>query len=120
MSYEFYKVVHFLGIFMLFLSLGGVIMRAINGLDRTHGWRKQAAITHGIGMVLALVGGFGLLVKLGIKGVPGWAWGKLFVWVLFGGMIALAGRKPRTGKLLWWSMLLLGVVAAWLARVKPF
>jgi hypothetical protein len=29
-------------------------------------WRLPAALTHGLGLVLALVGGFGLLAKLGI------------------------------------------------------
>lgn len=58
LSYSVYKVIHLLGVLMVFLSLGGITMHSINGGGRDHSWRKPVAITHGIGLLLALVGGF--------------------------------------------------------------
>ena len=61
MPYTVYKIMHLLGILMLFLAFGGVINHAINGGTKaTNAWRLPAALTHGLGLVLALVGGFGL------------------------------------------------------------
>ena len=85
-SYSIYKIVHLLGVMMVFLSLGGVIMHAINGGEKEHSWRKPVAITHGIGLLLALVGGFGLLARLGVMHgtLPGWVLAKLGIWFVFG------------------------------------
>lgn len=117
-----YKVIHLLGIMMLFLSFGGVIVYAINGGAReTNAWRKPAAITHGIGLLLALVGGFGLLARLGIGWPwPGWVIAKLIIWLIFAAVVGMAARRPAMGKALWWLLLILGGIAAYLAGAKPF
>jgi hypothetical protein len=113
---------HLLGILMLFLVFGGVVTPAINsGTKATNAWRMPAALTPGLGLVLALVGGFGLLAKLGITWPwPGWVLVKLGIWLLFAAAAGLAARSAVLGQGLWWLLLLLGALVASLAGVKPF
>ena len=51
-----YKNIHLLGVFMVLMALGGVILHHILGGARQHAWRKPVAITHGIGLLLVLLG----------------------------------------------------------------
>ena len=121
-SYAVYKIIHLVGVLMIYLSLGGVATNAINGGGRNHSWRIPIAITHGIGLLLSLVGGFGLLARLGIVqgGMPGWVWAKLGIWVLFAALVTVLVRKPSAAKPVWALTILLGAVAAYLAGSKPF
>lgn len=121
-SYEVYKVIHLLGVLMVFLALGGVAMHVINGGSKNHSFRKSVAITHGIGLFLSLLGGFGLLARLGIvqAGLPTWALVKLGIWVLFGGLTAVLYRKPNAAQFIWPLIIFLGAFAAYLAGSKPF
>ena len=121
-SIEIYKIIHLLGVMMVFLAFGGIITHVANGGMKQHGFRKTVAITHGIGLVLSLVGGFGLLARLGIVsgGLPGWVWVKLAIWTVFAAMIGVVVRKPALAKPLWLVLLALGAFAAYLAGSKPF
>jgi hypothetical protein len=120
-SYAIYKNMHFLGIFMILVAMGGLILQQINTRTREQVWRRPVAITHGIGMVLVLVGGFGLLARLGIHWPwPGWVIGKVIIWLVFGVLIAVIGRSPSLAKPLWWITIALGALAAYLALNKPF
>ncbi len=107
---------------MVFLSLGGVTLHVINGGEKDHAWRKPVAITHGVGLLLALVGGFGLLARLGVVhgGLPGWVLAKLGIWFVFAGMVGILIRKKSLAKPLWFMTILLGGLAAYLAGSKPF
>jgi len=58
MSYDFFKILHLLGVFMVLVSLGGLI---VLGVVEDSRWRKLAAMTNGIGLVVVFIGGFGLL-----------------------------------------------------------
>ncbi|TGN19811.1 hypothetical protein [Leptospira idonii] len=123
MSYQIYKLMHMLGIFLLFLSLGGVALFTINGGTKsTNKWKSIAAITHGLALVLLLVAGFGMMARLGIPhgSWPGWVYAKIVVWLTFGGLLAVVYRKPAIAKVLWVGFPLLGVCAAYLAIYKPF
>ncbi|MBK7962160.1 MAG: hypothetical protein IPK04_13855 [Bdellovibrionales bacterium] len=121
-SAEVYKIVHLVGVMMVFLSLGGVATNAINGGLKNHLWRKPIAITHGLGLVLSLVGGFGLLARLGIVqgGLPGWVWVKLGIWIMFAILIGVVSRKPGWARSIWPLIIILGAMAAYLAGSKPF
>jgi hypothetical protein len=112
-----YKNLHLLGVFMILVALGGLILQQIQATTREQVWRKPMVITHGIGMVLALVGGFGMLA-----GMPwqGWVIGKIIIWLVLGVLVALIGRAPALAKPLWWVTIALGAIAAYLALNKPF
>jgi hypothetical protein len=121
-SYQVYKIVHFVGIFMVFVSLGASAMHSINGGRRDHSWRRPTAFTHGIGLFLVLVGGFGLLARLGISqgGLPGWIYAKLVIWFLLGAMLSVTIRIKSLARVSWPILILLGGTAAYLAGYKPF
>lgn len=118
LPYSFYKVIHLLGSFMIFLAYGGLIVRAVFAPTDSQ-FRRLGAMTSGVGLVLSLVGGFGLQAKLHL-GWPTWIIIKLAIWVLLGAMIVLINRKPELSQKLWWSTLVLGAVATVLAVSKPF
>jgi hypothetical protein len=116
-----YKNLHLIGVFMILVALGGFIVQQRQSTTPERVWRRPIAITHGIGMVLALVGGFGMLARLGIFWPwPGWVVGKIVIWLVFGILVALIGRTPALAKPLWWSTIALGAIAAYLALNKPF
>ncbi len=120
MSIQFYKIMHFLGLFMLFSGLGGQFLQSLNGNDpKQMPGRKWAAILHGVGLLLVLVAGFGLLAKLKLP-IEGWVIAKLLIWLAFGGVGALASRKREASGLLWLITLCLGATAAYLATYKHF
>jgi hypothetical protein len=122
LSYEIYKLFHLFGIIMLFVSVGGIMLYALNGgtkADNT--WRKTAAITHGIGLVFILVAGFGLLARVGMSWPwPGWVFVKLIIWLVLGGVTGLIYKLSSRGQWLWYVVILLGVIAAYMAIFKPF
>lgn len=116
-----YKNLHLIGVFMILVALGGLILQQINASTREQMWRKTVAITHGIGMVLVLVGGFGMLARLGIFWPwPGWVVGKIIIWLVLGVLVAVIGRAPTLAKPLWWITIALAAIAAYLALNKPF
>jgi len=120
LSYQFYKVTHFVGIFLILLSLGGITLHVMNDGTRQYAMRKWAAISHGVGLLLAFVAGFGLMARLGlIHGFPLWIWGKLAVWLLLGAAPALIYRQRKIAKGLWFAILFIAGVAAYLAIYKP-
>jgi len=120
MPYEFYKVLHLVGIFLLFLSLGGISLFTINGGNKsTNLWRAKVAITHGIATLLVLVGGFGLLARKYSAGWPIWVYPKILIWLVFAGVLAQAYKSKKVAQTLWISLPLLGLVAAILAVYKP-
>jgi hypothetical protein len=119
-SYGFYKVVHILGVLMLFSGLVGTVVHAANrGVKATNPLRGALGALHGGGLVLMLVSGFGILAKLGL-GFPAWAWVKVVLWLVFGALIAVPYRKPSWNAALLWLVPVLGAVAAYLAIYKPF
>jgi len=120
MSYDLFKVLHLLGVFLLFAALGGAVLRAYAARQtppRDHA-AKLVGITHGLALVILLVTGFGIL---GIRewGVPVWAWAKLALWLVMGALVVVIRRAPAAAGWLWWLLPALGVVAAWLAVSKP-
>lgn len=121
-SYSVYKIIHLIGVLMVFLALGGVATHTINGGSKIHSWRRPIAFTHGVGLLLSLVGGFGLLARLGIVhgGLPGWVLAKLGIWVLFAVLIGVISRRPAWAKPIWPLIIVLGATAAFLAGSKPF
>ncbi|MBC7372058.1 MAG: hypothetical protein H7326_10860 [Bdellovibrionaceae bacterium] len=121
MPYEFYKVLHIIGLLLLFFGLSSAMTLKLAGVPFQGPAKKLAMICHGIGLTVMLIAGFGLTAKMGMMGnLPGWVYAKLGIWVILGGSIALAKRKGDIG---WPLMILfvgLGATAAYLAIYKPF
>jgi hypothetical protein len=116
-----YKNIHLVGIFMVILAVGGVLLHRITGGSQHHPWRKPVAITHGVGMILILVGGFGMLARLGIPWPwPGWVIVKVMIWIIFGALVTVVLRNPTLARPLWWITIVLGGLAAYMAGNKPF
>lgn len=121
MSHEFYKLLHFAGVFMTLFAIAGVLIHAMNGGTKaSNSFRKGVMITHGTGLSLVFVSGFGLLAKLGMtSGFPLWVLGKILIWLTFGGIVAMVYKKPQTARSLWTFLIMLAVVAAFLGGFKP-
>ncbi len=121
MTYEFYKIIHMLGLITLFFGFGGLLVTSYAGVTLNAKARMMGFATHGLGLLFLLVGGFGMLAKLGImKELPGWALAKLGIWVLFGAAISLVKRKGHIGWPIAILLIGLGTTAALLAITKPF
>lgn len=103
---------------MVFSGLGAQCLHALNGGDKNHKGRKWLGIMHGLGLLIALIAGFGLLARIG-TGVQGWVMVKLAIWVLLGGVGAIAARKQNIAGMMWILILLLGWGAAFMAVKKP-
>jgi hypothetical protein len=133
MSFAFYKIIHFIGIITLFLGFG--LMLAAQFSDKIANAVKspKPMIVHGVGLLLILLGGFGMAAKaqfLGDAGVadgaaaqggfPNWFWAKFGIWVLFGGLAAVIKRMPGKGTLWLVVVLSLGTIAVYLGVAQPF
>lgn len=114
----YYTVLHLLGAFLLFTAFGAALARRLQGQNEKGGDDKLAAITHGIAMLMLLVGGFGAIAGLALEW-EAWLWIKLVLWVLMGGMLVLIRRLPGWAVGLWWLLPLLAAVAAYLGIAKP-
>jgi hypothetical protein len=124
MSYTTYKLIHLLGIFSLLVALAGMAAHAAaNGKKEENPAYRTLQAFHGIGALLALVGGFGLLARMEIHGglhFPGWVWAKLVLWLLLGGLVALPYRRRDWARTLLVLLPVLGFLGAVLAVLKPF
>lgn len=118
MDYSFYKITHFIGIFMMLTSMGGLIFFSGAG-SKNDSWGKMAFATNGIGMLVALIGGFGVIAKLGL-GFPGWILAKIAIWFVFALLVMAVRRTPYRSSLYWWGSIVLASVAAYLGHLKPF
>ena len=120
-DYSVYKFLHIVGVLMIFFSLGGVVMHVVNGGTRDYAFRKMVAMTHGIGMLLVLVAGFGMLARLGIHWPwPGWIIAKVLLWLVFGSALFLIYRFASYARLLWWVLLALATLTIYIVLFKPF
>jgi uncharacterized membrane protein len=122
LSYETYKILHVLGVFVLFTAFGGSAMLASREGDaeETRSHRKLLSIIHGVAMLVVFVAGFGLMARLGMmKSWPLWIWVKLGVWAVLGGALALVRRKPGLVRVWYVVLPLVGGIAATMAITKP-
>ncbi len=125
-KYEIYRLIHFTGIFVLMFAFGSLF----TGEKST----KGAAIGHGIGLVLILLGGFGMHSSpLGgsefklkdtynmIYGTkwPLWLILKIVIWVALGACMVLAKRRVIKGAVAWVLIIGLALGSYLLAYKKP-
>ena len=124
MSYDVYKIIHLFGVFLVLVVLAAMATHAESGASKEeHRGRKAFLIAHGAGLFLILLGGFGMLARLGLghEGfLTGWVLGKLAIWLLAGGLLTLPYRRPGLARPLLFLLPVLGIAAASLAIFKPF
>jgi len=118
MDYQIYKILHLVGMMMLFAGAGGLVLQHLqdHASDRA---RKLAGITHGIALLLLLIAGFGAAAKQGWPLTSPWMVGKMVIWLIFGLAPLWIRKLSKQATLLWWLLFLLGAVAAYLAVYKP-
>jgi hypothetical protein len=123
MPYAVYKLIHLLGIFMVLTALAVNSFHVLRGGGRADlPGRRGVSAAHGIGMLLVLIGGFGMMARLGIvHGMPpGWVLAKLVVWLLLGAALTVPYRARGSARAVLLAVPLLGVLAAYFALYKPF
>jgi hypothetical protein len=116
MPYEIYQLLHILGIVLVFMALGAQAFHGANGgTKETNRVRGLVMATHGVGVLLLIVAGFGMVAKLKLMsgGLPGWIHPKLLIWVLIAAAPAILNRKPEWGKIAWFALPLLAIGAAY-------
>lgn len=123
MPYAAYKLIHLLGIFTMIGALVAAGMHVLRGGTRADDpYRRVLSVAHGVAAFLILLGGFGMLARMGVmhEGVPSWAKVKLVIWVALGASMALPyrGRGLARGMLIALPALLLAAAAT--ALYKPF
>jgi uncharacterized membrane protein SirB2 len=122
MSYVTYKLIHYFGIFLLIAVLGAALGRR-SATSEDDPLRKRWAALHGIALFVILLGGFGLMARIGIdhgEPFPGWLWTKFGIWALLGGVLFLARRWQNRALSLLAVVPLLAVLAGYIAFRKPF
>jgi len=114
MSYEFYKILHYLSIMVLVLCMGLAFWS-----DRKS---KLASISSGVSSLLLLTAGMVLLARL-YPGVawPLWAKAKIGIWLAIAILLPVLSKRlvNHRGKAFGF-LLCLFFVAVYLAVMKPF
>ncbi len=115
----FYKSLHIFGLFLAMTSLGGIAIHAANGGTKaTSRTRGLTASVFGLGMLLALAGGFGQAARLGLTKTalfPGWLWAKVAIWVIVAVLSILPYRIPALAKPIYIVVPIIAGLAGYLA-----
>lgn len=98
-----YNIIHVVGIILIFMGFA-------YGMKQ---WSKGAAISHGLGLALTLISGFGLIARKYNNDFQPWVFVKLAIWLALGGTLTLVKRKKVTGIAAWAMLIVLGAAAAW-------
>ena len=115
-----YKTFHLVGVMLTIVALGGMAIHAANGGTRDQSLtRRLTTATHGLGLLLVLVAGFGMLVRLGASAGSGWVLIKLVIWLILGAAAVIPYRRPQFARALFLIVPLLAALAAIVAITKP-
>lgn len=121
MPYLFYRAIHFVGIFGLVVVLSAALGRGALRADDP--WRRRLVRLHGLALFVVLLGGFGMLARLGVDHgmiFPGWVWIKLGIWVTLGALLVAARRSATWSARSLVLVPLLAALAGLVAYAKPF
>ncbi len=120
MSYEFYKILHLLGLFLLTSGLMGVFFTIWSGAPLQGKVKSTSFSLHGLGLVFLLVSGFGLLARMGLaREMPTWVYFKLGLWAFFALAVSVLKRKGHLGMPLYLLLLAGYFCAAYIGVMKP-
>ena len=115
MTPDFYRVLHVIGVLLLFLGLGGALL---GGKDGKPGRGSMAL--HGIGLLVMVVAGVGTVHKDDAVDWGNWLYAKIGCWVLLAVMPVLVRRGVLSRFVALLLSIGLGGTAVWLAQTKPF
>lgn len=119
-SYEVYKIIHLISIFMIFISLSGALFAYRVDPIKAEQFRKKLGMLHGIGLTGAIVAGFGLAARLDLmKNMPIWIYLKILIWLFFGASLTVARKRHALGGKILAVWIIVGGIAAVLAILKP-
>lgn len=120
MPYEFYKVLHLTGIFLLISGMMAVFFVIWSGGVLQGKVKSVAFALHGLGLVFILVSGFGLLARLGMaQAMPVWVYYKMGIWAFFALGISVLKRKSQIGLPMYLALLGGYLLAAYIGVYKP-
>lgn len=118
-EYSIYRVIHLAGVIFLLFSLSSLIILSKNKIS---GGKTIFSAVHGISLFVIILGGFGLLARLGIvhgSDWPNWVWAKLIIWVIMGVSVYFIKKYPDYSNYFWILIPVLAIVSAYLAVNKP-
>ncbi|MGB0452508.1 MAG: hypothetical protein ACPGJV_02250 [Bacteriovoracaceae bacterium] len=108
LSYEFYKFFHIIAIIGFFSLVGAQFLG-----DAKAKWIKILA---GVLSFFILVGGMGLLARIGVnhgEGFPAWVWIKIVIWAIIAILTPVLNKRVGSKRTLaWLFILILGYTAA--------
>ena len=119
---DLYEIIHVIGMAMLFVAIGGVAVHAANGGTNTNSaTQRLVSIVFGVGSFLILLGGFGMMARLGlVRGMPpAWLIVKMLIWLLLSGIVLLPYRRPALARPFLLLLPLLAGLAVYMALYKP-
>ena len=117
LSYTFYKALHIIGIFIALPSIAPLLFHAGQGGEKKeNNWRKLLLVGHGIGLFLIILGGFGMLARLGIHSIPYWIAIKLAIWLFLGAVVTIAYRKRAAAQNLWMAVITVAIIASFIGQ----
>lgn len=119
MPYLAYKIIHYLGLFALVTTAVTALARGARPDTFEDPWRKRLGMLHGISLFLVLLGGFGMLARLGL-GMGGWVWAKIAIWLIFGALLTVGRRSAAWSGRLLVLVPVLAALAGIIAYTKPF
>jgi hypothetical protein len=122
MPYDVYRLIHFLGIFVMLCALTYACAHAgRDGSRADRSTRRKLAMVHGVATLMVLTGGFGMLARLGIVqgGLPSWVVIKLGLWLVLAVAITLPYLNRAFARSLPVALPLVALAAAATAFYKP-
>ena len=122
LRYAIYRPCHFIGIFLVLTSIAMLAYRYFGeGLSdeefKKH--KRFVMITHGLGLLLAMLGGMGMMKaqNTSAHGMPVWIVIKMVVWTIFAVAPVTFRFFPKKAKLIFFGYIFLAASAGWLANM---